>query len=1027
MEADGSSTRLALITALLLTLLMGLAPLPADAQYFGRNKVQYDDFDFRVLETANFDIYHYGDTDEDAIRDMGRMAERWYERLARSFQHAFEDRKPIIIYRNTPDFQQTNAISGFISQATGGVTESLKNRLIMPFAGSYPETDHVLGHEMVHLFQYDLADTQTGGGQTAIGRAPLWLVEGLAEYLSLGREDAHTAMWMRDAVARDSLPSLDELANPQEFFPYRFGHAFWAYMAGRWGDENVGNLYRAMGRGSLRSAIQRTLEVHPDTLIEDWARATEAHYRPTLEGRTPPAELGQLLLAEEGGPAGLHLAPEVSPDGRHVVVLSQQDPFSIDLVLADASTGQVLGELASSNRNPHFEALAYTNTSGAWSPDGRSFAFVTYRGGDNRIAIADVSSRQVTRTIPVSDVGAIFGLAWSPDGSRIAFSGSRSGINDLFLVDLESEETEALTDDRFMEAHPAWSPDGSRIVFSTDRGQGADLDVLSLPRPGLGFIDVSTGEVETLRVFDGAKHIDPEFGPGGETLYFVADREGFSDVYRYALDDGTVSQVTRATTGVSGLTALSPALSVADGTGDLVFTAFHSGDYLVTRVPNDEAGGTSVEAGSFTTAAALLPPVETTGLNLVSGYLDDPTTGLPSGQAWTVSDYDSDLGLDYIAQPTAGISVDRFGTGLGGSVAAYFSDMLGDRQLGLSVSANGGVQDIGGEALYIDRGSRMNWGLRGGRIPFRSISARRGSGELDGTTLPTLDLVVDRTIIYRASFLTEYPLSRTQRFEFSVGGNRFDFDREIRRHFLSSAGRVIERRDFDASTPEALNLANGSAAFVQDNSQFGFTSPVAGQRARFEVEGNVGSLSWTNALADFRRYFFLEPITLGFRALHYGRYGPDAESSRLSPLFLGQGTFVRGYAPGSFDGDECTNVEGSPEACPEFDRLIGSRLGVANVELRIPVIGTSQFGLIDWAFIPTELSFFADAGVAWTSEETPTFELSRRSIERIPVASAGASLRLNLGGRLIVEVFRAIPFQRPEKSGVWGFQISPGW
>jgi len=222
-------------------------------------------------------------------------------------------------------------------------------------------------------------------------------------------------------------------------------------------------------------------------------------------------------------------------------------------------------------------------------------------------------------------------------------------------------------------------------------------------------------------------------------------------------------------------------------------------------------------------------------------------------------------------------------------------------------------------------------------------------------------------------------------------------------------------------------MATGSAAFVRDNSQFGFTSPVVGQRMRLEVEGNVGSLDFANALADIRQYLFAEPVTLALRGVHFGRYGPDAEDDRLTPLFLGHGTFVRGYSFESFDGNECTPVPGEPEACPEFDRLIGSRMAVANVELRVPLFGTEQLGLIPFRFLPTDLAVFADAGVAWTSEEGVDLELTSRSVDRIPVVSSGVSMRFNLFGRLVAEVYYAIPFQRPEKSGVWGFQLAPGW
>ena len=69
--------------ALLYLLGLGLAlPATAEAQYFGRNKVQYDTFDFRILKTEHFDIYYYPE-EEVIIREAARMAERWYARIAR--------------------------------------------------------------------------------------------------------------------------------------------------------------------------------------------------------------------------------------------------------------------------------------------------------------------------------------------------------------------------------------------------------------------------------------------------------------------------------------------------------------------------------------------------------------------------------------------------------------------------------------------------------------------------------------------------------------------------------------------------------------------------------------------------------------------------------------------------------------------------------------------------------------------------------------------------------------------------------
>jgi hypothetical protein len=424
--------------------------------------------------------------------------------------------------------------------------------------------------------------------------------------------------------------------------------------------------------------------------------------------------------------------------------------------------------------------------------------------------------------------------------------------------------------------------------------------------------------------------------------------------------------------------------------------------------------------------AGTLPPTTLAPRVLVAAYLADPAAGLPGPIAASATEeYEPGLRLDYIAPPSAGVAVDRFGTQLGGSVGFFWSDMLGNHQLATSVGANGGLKDIGGEVFYADLGSRTNWGARAGHIPYRAISARIRQ-PVPGEPVLFFDLVTDRAFFDRASFLVDRPFSLTRRIESEIGFTRVSFDREVRRSVVVG-GIVVEQQQFDEPSGDALNLYHASAALVTDYSFFGFTSPVRGGRSRYEVEGNLGSLQFVNALADWRRYWFARPVTFALRGLHYGRYGPDAEDDALTPLFLGRPSLIRGYESGTFEVTECSVDPDDPFACPEFDRLIGSRVGVVNTELRFPLVGTEGFGLIQGGFLPVELSLFADAGVAWTGDEGPELAFERRSLDRVPVFSAGSSVRVNFFGSFVMEMYWAYPFQRPEEGGHFGFQLAPGW
>jgi hypothetical protein len=154
--------------------------------------------------------------------------------------------------------------------------------------------------------------------------------------------------------------------------------------------------------------------------------------------------------------------------------------------------------------------------------------------------------------------------------------------------------------------------------------------------------------------------------------------------------------------------------------------------------------------------------------------------------------------------------------------------------------------------------------------------------------------------------------------------------------------------------------------------------------------------------------------------MHFGRYGRDSEDSRLSPMFLGYSSLVRGYDVGTFRASECRPTAES--SCPEFDRLIGSRLFVTNLELRVPAVGLFN-GRLDYGPLPIELFAFVDGGVAWTRTEKPSFAGGTRDF----VTSTGFGARVNVLGFLITEFNLARPLSRPGRGWIFVFNLRPGF
>lgn len=1032
------SMLLFLSRSLLLSTAFLLLTADASGQYFGRNKVQWERFDFKVLRTPHFDIYYY-DESAPVIDDVGRVAERWYERLSTVFNHEFA-RKPIVMYANHPDFQQTTTTGGFIGEGTGGFTDSIQNRIVMPLTASFAETDHIIGHEMVHVFQYDISNSQgqrAGQQRFRLEQLPLWMIEGLAEYLSQGRVDPQTAMWMRDATLNDLLPDVRELSRDPRLSPYHYGQAFWSYIGGRYGDGRVIDVFLASGLYGIEQAFVRVLGTSAEQVFADWHAATRLQYEPVVLRRWPEARLGSPVITE-ASPRTINVSPAVSPDGRWIAFLSSRELFSIGLFLADTSTGEVVATLASAAANPHIDALRFIDSSGTWSPDGSKFAFVVFEKGDNRLAILDVASRRIERRINVPGVEGLSNPAWSPDGRTIALSGQARGVTDLFLYDVESGEVRQLTNDRYTDIHPAWSPDGRTIAFSSDRGPETDFARLSYGKLQIATIDVGSEAVSVLSLLGNASHRNPQYSPDGETIYFIADPEGSADIFRHDLSGG-IRRITNVVTGVSGIVEMSPALSVAAQTGQIYYSLFHKARYDIYTVASGDLAGEPVTSSISEGAAAqagILPPPTEGEQGTVASYLDRPAAGLPpSNMEFSKRDYSSPLRLTYVGPPTIGIGADTQGAAaFGGSVSAYFSDVLGIHNVGVSIQGGSSSSSlgsaIGAELVYLNRGQRVHYGAAASHIPYVSAftTVARDTVIVDGQEI-VADIFQQRREIVtvdQLSLLSQYPFGLTRRVEVNGGYLRYGFDVEVEQ-IIAVGNRVIDRQTFNQDAPEALDLYQGSAAFVGDSSFFGFVSPISGTRYRYEAGAVTGDLDYQTGLADWRKYMFRRPFTLAMRGLFFGRFGDDAESGRLRPLFIGNSALVRGYEAGSFNPE----IECSPTAtgngCPEFDRLVGSRIGIAGLELRVPLFGTEELGLINLPFLPTELVGFVDAGAAWTKDESADFTFETDTTARVPVVSAGIAARILLGGYIPIELYYAYPFQRPEESGVFGFAIHSGW
>ncbi len=995
------------------------------AQSFGRNKPHYQKTDFKVNETEHFEIYESLNNPE-KTRELAAAAEMWYRMHQAVLRDTFKERNPMVIYNEHAGFQETNTIQGDISVGTGGVTEGLRNRVIFPVAMTNQQTNHVLGHELVHAFQYHMVINGDSTSLRNLENLPLWMVEGLAEYLSIGRIDAHTALWMRDAVLNDDLPTLKNLNN-FKYFPYRWGQAFWAFVAGVYGDEMIPVLFMNTAKYGLDRALEMNLGIKQKELSEAWHTALRNHYGKWVAKGQKEDPPGRKLMDDKNA-GELNICPVLSPNGKYIIFLSEKNLLTTDLFLANVQTGKIIKKVVSTARDGHIDALNFIESAGTWSPDSKRFAFDVYQGGRSVLVIQDISKRKNVKKMAIPGVPAFANPVWSPDGNTIVVSGLVNGQTDLFEFNLKTKKVRQLTNDKFSEILPTFSADGKKLAFSTDEISMKRTRTNGVWTMNLAVMDVVSGKIDHLDVFPGADNLNPQFDKNGNLL-FLSNRDGLRNLYRFEFSGNKVFQMTDLKTGITGITPFAPAISVADDRDRIVYTYFFNREYKIYTGRAENFLNKEITNTTETDfLAATLPPFDPRKKDIVNANLRmmDLKFKETANTQITEKPYKSKFKLEYAGGSTGvGVATGNngfnSGTGMAGGVDLLFGDILGNNQLYTGLALNGEFTDAAGIFSYINRKNRIGWGASISHIPQRFVSGfylddQPNYYQFGNDSILLYEDQVDLTRIFqeRLAAFAFYPISTTRRIEGGISGEYYydRIDRYKTYYTLTGVPFATDREKIPS--PGTLRLASLNVAYVGDNSYFGGTAPLQGWRYHLGAEQYFGDFHFPAVFLDGRRYFYAKPFSFAVRGLTYSRFGGNHRE--VYPLSAFHPFLVRGFQRA---------VTESPTLASQTR---GSKLLVGNFEIRLPFTGPRRLALIPLNFLPTDLNFFVDAGAAFYDfKDLKNGENGRQASKAI--VSAGVSLRVNVLGALIVEPFYALPIslKKDDRQWVFGFNLIPGW
>jgi len=853
--------------------------------FFGRNKVQYNKFDWEIIKTTHFNIYYYGEDKEIAEIGAG-YAEEMYSELKIKLNEIVTRRIPLIFYNTHLQFQETNTIPGFISEGVGGFFEFIKGRVVIPYTGSLQDFRHVIRHELVHVFMASKLFRELRDHRISTDRSPpLWFTEGLAEYLST-KPDAQAEMVLRDAVISGYFYNLENILQIYgTFLMYKEGQNFLEFIEQKYGKEIVPLILDNFWMYSRFSdLLEYTLGKSIKEIDSEWEFYLKKKYYPLMADYSPIGYATRQLTD-----FGYNFSPvHYKIDGKDFIYfVANRNGYSslyrLKLNSEDEQYEKPQPELVlRGEKTKELESFHLFQSSIDISKNG-IVGFVTKSGGTDIIHLFSTKHDKIVKDIQRDDLITMSSPKFSHDGNKITFQAVDSkGFSDIYLYDISADSLIRLTNDYYDDQNPSFGITDDQVIFSSDRTAGKFQK-----KYNLFSYDLDNHQVTYVTYLD-ANCYSSQLSPGRKILLFVSDYDGVRNIYKIKVNDGSFSRkVERVTSFITS--AFDPDF-INDTT--IIFSGFEKFLFNLYSV-------------------RVNPSIDSSSNNIITMKLDS------SAGAWTAKKYISapkKEKLEYKRQYTLDYAAGQISTafdpiyGTRGGAVFVLSDLFGDDNYLLYLYNTAEVQSEIMKSFNVsiskfDLSKRSNYGF--GVFNF---SGRR------------YDITQSDEYFYERSFggffLLNFPLSKFKRYEATVTVANSD---------KSQLPGIIERK--------ALLVSN-TISYVMDNSLWGPTGPLDGTRARLLL-GYTGDVKYSNVnyftvIADYRHYFRLGFRTaLAFRGALFFNEGKEARR-----YFMGGSWDLRGWNRFSIRGEKMwiSSVEFRFPLIDEF-------------RIKFPFLGLSLFGI----------------------------------------------------------------------------------
>jgi len=943
---------------------------------YGKNIVQYDEFDWHFIQTEHFDIY-YSSIGEKNIDLVASFSEEAYDKISNLIGWDLKHRSSIIFYNSHNEFQQTNVIESYMREGIGGVTELMKNRMVIPYDGSMIDFEQVIYHELVHVF---INDGIYGGSLQSLINSntvfiPLWMNEGLAEYLS-STWDTNSDMWIRDlAINAKTLPEIKDLNG---YFAYRGGQSLWKFICEKWGEEVIAEIFYSIKvKKDINKGVKSATGVDLKELTKQWHKYLKKEYWPDIATRDDVQDIARQITDHNELNNSYNIAPSPSPDGTKIAIYSNRDG-EMAIYILSAIDGKFTKRIIRGNRTGKFEELHFLKPGISWSPDGNNIVFSGKSDGYDALFIYDINSKKDDFKIIKVGLNGIFKPAWNPKNNTIAFIGNNGFSSDVYIYDLDNQSLINLTNDHFSDIQVTWHPNGESLLLVSDRGNNLfDTEIVDLNL----LVDHNFENLDIYKInlkSELEKITDTPYNesfamysPDGNQIAYLSDESGINNIYIFNEKSKISKPATNVLTGISQINWIS--------NNQLIFTGFYDSAYDIFILSNinraiQEIKDVPLAKWKSKEKLKLLRKSKEnkSADNNMSNFIFSPNNLsdnsnnisfkppiLKDNQGkYKKYKYLTRFTLDYAR---AIYTFDSY-YGSAGMGVFLFSDILGDHRAAVGIELQSEIEESDYFIQYRYLKKKMN---HEGQLYNRAQKSY----------VSTLNMQPPSYFLYRNmgfDYRLSYPFSRFSRLE---GGINYNY---YMKNYYTWQSNGYNEADCPTEDCSDKKIVLPYTKFVFDNTRWFYLHPVSGSRIYIKYDvapgGGANDFNYKMLTFDSRSYFELSytgKISLGARIYGGSSWGKDKRKYAIGgvPWVASSDSDLinTGYEDALGDDDYYyMNNFVLPIRGYELGSRYGNKALLMNFELRLPML-VYYFPTIEYLGQIFGV-FFVDMGVAWNDD-----------------------------------------------------------